>query len=57
MSTQPRFACTLTPQQKVALERLAEEQGESQSTVVRSLIRQEARRRGLWPDAEEALGR
>jgi len=38
---------------KRALERLAEQDGETQAVIVRRLIRQEAQERGLWPAEAE----
>jgi hypothetical protein len=35
---------------KTALEKLARANGEAMAVVLRRLIREEAERRGLWPD-------
>ena len=48
-----RLGLVLTPAEKTAVIRLAEvEGGLSQAAVVRRLIRQAAKSRGLWPPAE-----
>lgn len=50
MERTERFGLVLSPAEKQALADLAEaEGGLSQGAMVRSLIRQAARERGLWP--------
>jgi hypothetical protein len=44
-----RFPVMLDPDERCALRALAQRDGLSGSAFVRNLIRQEARRRGLWP--------
>ncbi len=42
----------LKPKEKAALEALAEEESASQAAVLRRLIRQLAKRRGVWPSSD-----
>jgi len=49
-----RFGLLLTEAERKALARLTEAEGElSKAVVVRRLIRQEAKRRGLWSPADQ----
>jgi hypothetical protein len=41
----------LKPEEKAALEALAEEDSTSQASVIRRLIRRVAKERGLWPQS------
>jgi len=43
-----RFPVMLSPKERQALQALAGEEGLSGSAIVRRLIHQEARKRGLW---------
>ncbi len=43
-----RFPVMLSPKERQALQTLAGEEGLSSSAIVRRLIHQEARKRGLW---------
>jgi len=56
-----RLALTVLKRDKEALRRIAAAEGEAMAVVVRRLIRQEARHRGLWPtcagDAAQAPAR
>jgi len=53
MQKSKRLGLVLTPAEKTAVVRLAEvEGGLSQAAVVRRLIRQAAKSRGLWPAAD-----
>ena len=53
MHKSKRLGLVLTPAEKTAVVQLAEvEGGLSQAAVVRRLIRQAAKSRGLWPPAE-----
>jgi hypothetical protein len=50
MQKSERLGLVLTPPEKAAVLRLAEvEGGLSQAALIRRLIRQEAKKRGLWP--------
>lgn len=49
MSEPERLGFKLLRRDKEALRRLASVEGEAMSVVVRRLIRNEARRHGLWP--------
>ncbi len=50
MDRSERLGLVLSPREKDAVRRLSEvEGGLSQATLVRRLIRREARRLGLWP--------
>jgi len=49
MSDKSRFAFLLRPIERRALERLAQLTERSQGGTLRYLIRQEARRQGVWP--------
>jgi len=46
----------LSDQERTALERLAKVEGRHLSETMRELVRAEAKRRGLWPDAEHDMG-
>ena len=51
MEKTERFGLVLTPAELAALQRLADSDGGlSSAAVIRRLIRQEAQRRGVWPD-------
>jgi len=53
MHKSKRLGLVLTPAEKTAVVQLAEvEGGLSQAAVVRRLIRQAAKSRGLWPPAD-----
>ena len=56
MGETERLGFKLLPRDKDALRRLTSAEGETMSVVVRRLIREEARRCGLWPvqDGREA---
>lgn len=47
-----RFPVAMSPRDRAALKQLSAMTGETQSVVVRRLIRQEAQRRGVWPTAD-----
>ena len=50
-----RFGLVLTPEERTAVQRLADaEGGLSVAAVLRRWIRQEAKRRGVWPDLVDA---
>lgn len=44
------FRLVMTPCEKAALARLAENDGSSQAEIVRRLVRREAKQAGLWLD-------
>ena len=44
-----RFNLALTPQERSVLKILAADDAGSKASVVRRLVRREAKRRGLWP--------
>ena len=44
-----RLTVMLTSRQRIALEALAREEGESMSVVARRLFCREAQRKGVWP--------
>jgi hypothetical protein len=48
-----RLALKVLQRDKEALRRLAAAEGEAMSVVVRRLIRQAARERGLWPPVDQ----
>ena len=43
------FRLVMNQAERKALEKLAENDGTSQAAIVRRLVRNEARERGLWP--------
>src|SRR3990172_2569497 len=49
-----RFSLLMTPSEKEAAQRLAERHGVSVATAVRSLIREGARRKSVWPSERQA---
>lgn len=49
-----RFGLVLSPQEREAIRRLAEQEGVSQATAVRVLIRRAARDLNLWPTDRRA---
>jgi hypothetical protein len=51
-----KFSLVLTNQEKRIAEELAGQEGESLATVVRRLLRAEARRHGMWPMATDSEG-
>jgi hypothetical protein len=48
-----RLIITFTQEEQQALERLAEEQVRPVHDQLRLLVREEAKRRGLWPPKQE----
>jgi hypothetical protein len=44
-----RLTVKVLPTDKTVVQQIAQAEGESVAAVVRRLIRQEARRQGLWP--------
>lgn len=50
-----RLIITLSDQERVALERLARAEIRPLRDQVRLLVREEAQRRGVWPDPAEDL--
>ncbi len=52
MERRERIAILLLPAHRKAIERIAEADGEPMSVVLRRLVREEARERGLWPEAQ-----
>jgi hypothetical protein len=58
MDRTERFALKLCRAEKVALARLAEDEGGlSQAAMLRHLLRREARARGLWPPVTQHRNR
>lgn len=51
MSERARLSVLVLPEHLRAATEPARQQGESMAATVRGLIRDEARRRGLWPQA------
>lgn len=55
MTKKESFAFLLRPTERLALQKLATLKDRSQAAILRGLIRQEARRRGLWSDDPRVL--
>jgi len=51
-----RFPVVLSAKERRALQTLAREDGLSGAAVIRRLIRQEARQRGVWPPVANGSG-
>lgn len=43
-----RIGLVVTPREKTVVRKLAEDEGRSMANVIRKLVREEAKKRGLW---------
>lgn len=55
MSDKQPFSCLLRPEERAALRQMAHAAERSESAMVRTLIREAARARGLMPKADEVI--